>query len=178
MVDTAIFFNGWDPILRTMISGFCTYLTMVIILRISGKRTLSQMTPFDMVIPFTLGPILASTVLLSNITILQGLFAFGFLIFLHKILALLSVRFSQVRKLVEPEPTLLLHQGVFLKDAMHKEHVTEVEILKALRTHGFSSIKEAEAVILEGDGSYNVIRRSSSEKPFSQENIGGGSDRA
>ena len=165
MADTSIFFNGWEPILRTMVSGFCTYLTMVIILRISGKRTLSQMTPFDMVIPFTLGPILASTVLLSNVTIFQGLFAFGFLILLHKIMALFSVRFSQVRRLVEPEPTLLLHQGVLLKDAMHKEHVTEVEILKALRTHGLSSIKEADAVILEGDGSYNVIRRSLVENP-------------
>ena len=48
---------------------------------------------------------------------------------------------------------------------MHKEHVTEVEILKALRTHGLSSIKEADAVILEGDGSYNVIRRSLVENP-------------
>ena len=80
-------------------------------------------------------------------------------------MALFSVRFSQVRRLVEPEPTLLLHQGVLLKDAMHKEHVTEVEILKALRTHGLSSIKEADAVILEGDGSYNVIRRSLVENP-------------
>ena len=160
MTDTSIFFSGWEPILRTMISGFCTYLTMVILLRISGKRTLSQMTPFDMIIPFTLGPILASTVLLANVTIIQGLFAFGFLITLHKIMALLSVRFSQVRSLVEPEPTLLVHQGMLLMDAMQKEHVTEVEILKALRAHGISSIKEAEAVILEGNGSYDVIKRS------------------
>jgi uncharacterized membrane protein YcaP (DUF421 family) len=131
------------------------------------------MTPFDMIIPMTLGPILASTILLAGVTIFQGLLAFSFLIALHKIMAWLSMRFEKVRSLVVPEPTLLLHQGVLLREAMRQEHVTESEILKAIRARGFSSVKEVEAVVLEGDGGYNVISRSPSMQTTSLENVNG-----
>ena len=173
VIDSSIFFNGWGAFLRTLVAGICAYLAMVILLRGSGKRTLSQMTPFDMIIPLTLGPILASTILLPQVSLVQGLFAFGLLIGLHQLMAWLSRRFEQVRELIEPEPTLLVLRGGFLHKAMRRERVAEEELLEAVRESGLSSIKDAEAIVLEADGQFNVIERSPSRKTTSLKGVEG-----
>ncbi|MGD8403488.1 MAG: DUF421 domain-containing protein [Anaerolineales bacterium] len=173
MTGISFFFNGWGVLWRTLISGLCAYIAMVLLLRRSGKHTLSQMTPFDMIVPLTLGPILASMILLPNVALIQGLFAFGLLVALHSFVAWLSMRSERVRQWIEPEPTLLLHRGVFLKEAMRRERVTESEILEAVRAEGLSSITEAEAVVLEADGNYNVIRQNESKEVTSLEDVSG-----
>jgi uncharacterized membrane protein YcaP (DUF421 family) len=173
MIATSFFFNGWDVLWRTLISGLCAYFAMVLLLRRSGKHTLSQMTPFDMIVPLTLGPILASMILLPNVALVQGLFAFGLLVSLHSFVAWLRMRSERVRQWLEPEPALLLHRGVFLKKAMRRERVTESEILEAVRAEGLSSITDAEAVVLEADGSYNVIRHKKSKEVTSLEDVSG-----
>jgi uncharacterized membrane protein YcaP (DUF421 family) len=169
----ALFFNSWPALRRTFIVTILAYMTMVFLLRVSRKRTLSKMTPFDMIIPLVLGPILASTILLPEVSLLQGLFAFVLLVWLHSMMAWLSARSQRVRTLIKREPVLLLHRGQFLWGTMQREEVSEEEICAAIRARGLPSLEDVEAVVLESDGSYNVVQRSSSQSSSSLSNVSG-----
>jgi uncharacterized membrane protein YcaP (DUF421 family) len=159
MDPKSIFFVSWATLYRTFIGVVLSYITMIMLLRLSGKRTFSKMTAFDLIVPLTLGPIMAATILIPDVPLLQGLFAFGLLIGMHTISNVLYLRIPTLKHVVKPPPTLLVHEGEVLWHAMRKERVSIEEIIEVLRNEGLSSIKQARAVVLESDGDYNVIPR-------------------
>jgi uncharacterized membrane protein YcaP (DUF421 family) len=154
-----MFFQSWAMIGRIFVVGVLAYLAVVVFLRLSGKRTLSMMDPFDFVITTALGSVLAQTVLSKDVTLLDGLAAFVVLIGLQFTVTLLSLRFHFVRHLIKPHPKLLFYRGEFLKEVMSNEHVHEVEILTAVRGAGLASLDEVEAVVLEANSNFSVLRR-------------------
>ena len=156
----SMFFSDWDSLLRTLIVGVLAYLALIIFLRISGKRTLSKMNAFDLVVTVALGSTLASILLNKDISLAQGALAFVLLISLQFIVTWSSVRIRIIRKLATGEPLMLMHQGRLLRSAMRRARVTEDELLAAVRSAGLPSLVDAEAVVLETDGSFSVVGRS------------------
>ncbi|MDT8387800.1 MAG: DUF421 domain-containing protein [Thiogranum sp.] len=151
-------FNGWDGILRTLIVGLLAYVALVFLLRISGKRTLSKWNAFDFIVTVALGSSLATALLSRQVPLTQGIAGFALLIMLQYAVTWLSVRFRPVRRLVKAEPRLLFRRGEFLRDAMARERVTESEILAALRGQGIANTAQVEAVVLETDGSFSIVK--------------------
>ena len=84
---------------------------MVLLLRVSGKRTLTKMNAFDLVVTVALGSMLATVLLTKSVALAEGLTAFVLLIFLQFVLTWLSVRSRAVSRLVKSELTLLVYQG-------------------------------------------------------------------
>jgi uncharacterized membrane protein YcaP (DUF421 family) len=84
---------------------------LVLLLRVSGKRTLTKMNAFDLVVTVALGSTLATVLLTKSVALAEGLTAFMLLIFLQFVLTWLSVRSRAVSRLVKSEPTLLAYQG-------------------------------------------------------------------
>ncbi len=162
-----MFFDAWSAIGRTVIVGVLAYLALVLLLRVSGKRTLSKMNAFDLVVTVALGSTLATVLLSSSVSLARGVLAFAILIFLQFGITWLSVRSSAVQGFVKAEPTLLLHRGRLLRRAMKRERVTEDEILAALRGQGVASVEDVEAVVLETDSSFSVVKRLDSESDSS-----------
>lgn len=158
-----MFFDGWMILARTVLVGTLAYLSLVLLLRISGKRTLSQMNAFDFIVTVALGSTLATVLLSSSVSLARGVLAFAILIFLQFIITWLSVRSPAVRRLVKAEPTLLLHKGEFLSGAMKQERVTEQEIRAALRAQGVTAVEAVEAVVLETESSFSVVMQASGE---------------
>jgi uncharacterized membrane protein YcaP (DUF421 family) len=152
-----MFFDTWMGLLRVLIVGTLAYVALVALLRTSGKRTLSKMNAFDLVVTVALGSTLATVLLTNDIALLEGLTAFVLLVGLQFMITWLSVRSSTVSSLVKSEPTLLVREGRFLKAAMRRERVVEEEILAAVREHGKGSLEEVAAVVLETDGSFSVL---------------------
>ena len=153
-----IFFNGWSNLARVLIIGVPAYISLVFFLRISGKRTLSKMNAFDLVVTVALGSTLATVLLNGNVTLAQGALAFALLIGMQYIVTWSSVRAVWVRALVTGEPTLLLYRGRVLPQALRRTRVTEAELRAALRAAGLATAGAAEAVVLETDGSFSVVR--------------------
>ena len=153
------FFGGWQSLIRTLIVGVLAYVTLVVFLRFSGKRTLSKMNAFDLVVTVALGSTLATVLLSKDMALADGALAFALLIGLQFAVTWSSVRARWVRKLVTGEPLMLLHRGDFLLSALRQARVTQDEIRAAVRAAGLASLAEAEAVVLETDGSFSVIRR-------------------
>lgn len=153
-----IFFAGWESLIRLAIVGPLAYVGLVLLLRMAGKRTLSKMNAFDLIVTVALGSMLASMLLNKSVPLVDGMLGLILLVGLQFIITWLSVRFKAIDRLVKAEPTLLVYQGRLLHDALREQRVTETEILATLRERGIDSIDQAAAVVLENDGSLNALK--------------------
>lgn len=154
------FFESWGSVARLAVVGTLAYLVMILLLRSSGKRTLSKMNAFDLIVTVALGSILATVVLSKDVALADGIVAFSVLIGWQFVITWSSVRSSTISRLVKSEPTLLLYQGEFLPDQMRRARVVQAEITAAVREQGIPSLHQLAAVVLETDGSVAVVQRS------------------
>lgn len=164
-------FSGWSGLARTLIIGMLAYVFLVFFLRTSGKRTLSKLNAFDLIVTVALGSTLATVLLSRDISLTNGLVAFALLIGLQLIVTWSSVRLRWVRKVLTGEPTLLLYRGQFVDQALRQARVTRDEVRSAVRSSGILALDDVEAVVLETDGSLSVVRRSSCGGPSSLEDV-------
>jgi len=155
----SILFNGWDNLLRILTVGVLVYVSLVVFLRISGKRTLSKMNAFDLVVTVALGSILATVLLSKDVSFAEGALALALLIGLQFLVTWSSVRAPWVRQWVTGEPFILLYRGELVPATLRRARVTEDEVRAAVRSAGLASLNDAEAVVLETDGSLSVVRR-------------------
>ena len=163
----SMFFTGWDSLLRTLVVGVASYAMLVVFLRVSGKRTLSKLNAFDFVVTVALGSTLASGLLTKDVGIADTVTAFGLLVGLQFLVTWSSVRLHWIRSAVTGEPHLLARRGELLPEAMRKTRIAESEIQAALRGAGMGALDQAEAVVLETDGSISVVRRGSGTSSLS-----------
>lgn len=123
-----IFFDNAFVLLRTTVIGILAYAALIALLRLSGKRTLSKMSAFDLVVTVALGSTLSSILLNKDITLAQGALAFALLIGLQFAITWSSVRVRSIRTAVTGEPSLLLYRGACLPDALLRARTTQDEI--------------------------------------------------
>ena len=152
-----MFFDSWQGLGRVLVVSLLAYPALVLLLRHSGKRTLSKMNAFDLVVTIALGSTFAAILLTKDVALAEGLLALFLLVSLQFMVAWLSVRFPAVQCLVKSEPTLLFHQGRMLDDALRAQRVLPAEVRAAIRSQGFSQMDEVEAVVLETDGRFSVL---------------------
>jgi uncharacterized membrane protein YcaP (DUF421 family) len=153
-----VFFDSWLGVGRVLLVGVLTYTALVLLLRVSGKRTLSKLNAFDLVVTVALGSTLATVLLSKDVAFVEGVTALGLLVGLQLAITWLSIRSERFQEFVKAEPTLLVRRGRFLEAAMRRERVTREEILAVLRSNGLQSPEQAAAVVLETDGSISVVR--------------------
>lgn len=156
-----MFFDSWESLLRVVLVGGSAYVALVAMLRISGKRTLSKMNAFDLVVTVALGSTLATVLLDRDVPLADGVLALGLLVFLQYVITFGSVRWSRFQHLVKSEPTALVRDGRYLRDAMREQRVTQQEIEASLRQHGVSGIEAVALAVLETDGSLSIVPRDS-----------------
>ncbi len=152
-----IFFSSWADIGRVLLVGPLAYLTLLLMLRVSGKRTLSKLNAFDFIVTVALGSVLASTLLSKDVALAESVAALAVLIFGQFIITYLSVRSKRFQGLVKGEPTLLYHKQRFLESSLKRTRVTKEEIRAAVRASGQKSLEQVGAVVLETDGSLSVV---------------------
>src|SRR5690554_6609839 len=153
-----IFIHEADDILRTLIVGVLAYVGLIVLLRAAGNRTLSKLNAFDLVVTVALGSILATILLNEEVALAEGMTAFAVLIALQFAVTWSSVRFGWVQRLVTGEPTLLLHAGRMLPQAMRRARVTEDEVRAAVRESGSPTLSHVQAVVMETDGTIRVVK--------------------
>ena len=150
-------FAGWEPVGRILLVGTLAYAALVVLLRVSGKRTLARMNSFDFVITVAIGATFGRILTTRSVPLVEAVTAFALLITLQYVVTSLQIRSRRFSRLVTAEPTLLLYQGQVLPEALRAERLTETELEGAVRKHGLGSLDEAAAVVLEADGRLSVI---------------------
>lgn len=166
-----MFFGTWAALGRVLVIGPLAYVALVLLLRVSGKRTLTKLNAFDFVVTVALGSTLATVLLSKSVSLAEGVLALALLIALQYLITWTSVRSERIQALVKAQPTLLLHRGCFLDDAMRAQRVTREELLAVLRTNGTAEPGTVAAIVLETDGSFSVLSNRPDTGPGSLKDV-------
>lgn len=133
------------------------YGSIIVSVRISGKRSTSQMNSFDWIVTVALGSIAGSGILLSTVSITGALWAIALLLGMQWILTRSIVQYPLVAAFVKAEPTLLINNGEICGEALVRERISKQELFSALRQKGLADPSQARWVILETDATLSVI---------------------
>lgn len=159
-MTTEMLFDNWGGLARVLIIGTAAYASLVVMLRLSGNRTLSKMNAFDFIVTVALGSTLATVLLSKSVPLLEGVLALLLLVSLQFAVTWLSVRSPRFSSAIKAEPVLIVYHGQLLYQQMRRARVIEDEVLAAVRGQGLASLAAVEAMLLETDGSFNVVSRS------------------
>lgn len=152
-----MFFSSSDSLFQIMVVGVLSYLALIVMLRISGNRTLSQMNSFDFIITIAMGSTFSSGMLQKSIALADTVGALALLIFMQFLATKASVKSKKVSRLLKSEPVLLFHKGKLLTESMRKARVVEDEIVAAMRSEGLNTLSQVDFVVLETNGKLSII---------------------
>jgi uncharacterized membrane protein YcaP (DUF421 family) len=150
-------FDSADAVGRVIATGAVCYLALVLMLRISGKRTLSKLNAFDLVVTVAMGSTLSAALLSSEVPVADGVTGFLVLVLGQWAITRLSILSPRFAEMVRSQPRVLLRDGEFVPAALKDERVTREEVLAAIRQAGLPRLQDVGAVVLETDGSVSVL---------------------
>ncbi|MCH8570457.1 DUF421 domain-containing protein [Nesterenkonia sp. AY15] len=156
-MDMTQFWDGWDPIIHTVITLTAGYLALLIILRLSGPRTMASMTPLDFIVAVTIGSAFGRTLTAVDVPLSQAILTVLLLVLLQWLMAWMRGRSPKMRRILDAPPVLIYYQGKFQRKALRKHQLVEDDIHTAVRSSSRGSLKEVSAVILEQNGGLVVI---------------------
>ena len=154
-----MWFDTWNDLMRVALVGVSAYATVVLVLRVSGKRTLAKLNAFDFVVTVAIGSTLATILLNSDVSWSEGAVALGVLAGLQLLAALVSSRLPRGRAVLTSSPRLLWAEDGPDLEAMREQRVSMDELRQAVRSTGTGDLGRVERVVLESDGSLSVITR-------------------
>jgi uncharacterized membrane protein YcaP (DUF421 family) len=134
------------------------YALVLIGVRLSGKREVGQMTPFDLTLLLLLSNSVQNAMTGPDNSLLGGIVAASTLLLLNYLLADLSGANRRFRKFIQGQPSLLIHDGQIIESHMAKEHVSMDELHRALREHGIPDYHQVALGVLEVDGSISLLK--------------------
>ena len=134
------------------------YLLVLIGIRISGKREVGQMTPFDLVLLLLLSNSVQNAMTGPDTSLSGGAVAAVTLLVLNYFVAEFSGANRRFRKFIQGQPSLLVHDGEIIEAHMAKEHVSMDELQRAMREHGVASFHDLALAVLEVDGSISCLK--------------------
>lgn len=152
------FLPGGHVLLQIVIRTGIIYLLVLIGVRLSGKREVGQMTPFDLTLLLLLSNSVQNAMTGPDTSLAGGAVAAGTLLILNYFVAEVSGTNRRFRRLIQGQPTLLIHDGKSIESHMAREHVSVDELHRALREHGINSIDQTALAVLEVDGSISCIK--------------------
>ena len=155
-----MWFDSLADLGRVALVGFASYGTLLVSLRISGKRTLAQLNAFDLIVTVALGSVLATILLSSDVSWIEGALAFAVLIVAQLLVAIACARAARFRRVFSAEPALLLVHGEMREHELRRNRLGESDVLQAVRGSGSGDIRQVAAVVLESNGTFSVITES------------------
>jgi uncharacterized membrane protein YcaP (DUF421 family) len=146
----------WEFIVRAA----AVYILLLVMVRLTGKRTVGQFTPFDLVVVLLLSEAVSGSINGQDESLAGGLIAATTLLVLDVLIATASARSRKVDAVVEGSPVLIGRDGVIYKDVLKRERVAVADVEKALRAAD-CQIEDMRMAILEADGNINIMKKPS-----------------
>ena len=137
------------------------YLALLAMVRLTGKRTVGQFTPFDLVVVLLLSEAVSGSIAGQDESLTGGLIAAATLLLLNMLIAFASSRSKRFDTLVEGNPVLVGRDGVIYEDVLKRQRVTRADFDKALR-EADCELRDMRLAILEADGIINIMKKPSS----------------
>lgn len=141
------------------------YGLMLLMIRLLGKRTIGNLTAFDMLIALMMGD-LAGNAVYGQVPLAHAVVAIASLSAVHYANSWLTYGFPAVGKALEGRPTPIVKDGRLQQDGLRRERMSEEEALAELRLEGVEDLEEVRLAQVEMDGQVSVLRqRSRPERP-------------
>ncbi|MFL5918239.1 MAG: DUF421 domain-containing protein [Gaiellaceae bacterium] len=145
-----------DIVLRAL----ALYVFVVFVMRVIGRRELSSMTPFDLVLLIILGDAIQQGLTQDDYSVTGAILAVATIATLQVFTSFLSFRSTRARKVLEGEPIVLVDRGELVQQNLDRERMTADEIAEEMRQQQIASLDEVEWGILEANGAISFIKKS------------------
>src|SRR2546423_883194 len=149
--------SWWELILR----GAIVYLFLIVLLRVTGKRQVGQLAPFDLVLLLVLSNAVQNSMNGGDNSLIGGLISAVALIALNYGVSVATFKNKRVAALVEGRPVIIVPNGKGFEDVLAHVQLTHHELMAALRQNGCGCVEEVQSAILENNGAISVVPRSS-----------------
>ena len=149
--------SWWELILR----GVVVYAFLIMLLRITGKRQVGQLAPFDLVLLLVLSNAVQNSMNGGDNSLVGGLISATTLVALNWIVGVVTHRSKTMEALIEGRPMVLIHNGRLFEDVMNRAQLTHHELNSALRQAGCDCVADVHCAILENNGAITVTSRRS-----------------
>jgi uncharacterized membrane protein YcaP (DUF421 family) len=153
-----LFPAGWHTLLQIVLRTGVIYLVVLIGVRLSGKREVGQMTPFDLTLLLLLSNSVQNAMTGPDTSLFGGVVAACTLLLLNYGIGTLSGTNRAFRRVVQGEPSLLIHDGEAIESHMASEHISMDELQRAVREHGIATVHDVALAVLEVDGSISCLK--------------------
>ena len=148
--------------MTSIIRATVVYLVLLILFRITGKRTLSDVTTFDFILLLIISESIQQGLIDNDNSLTNAVLLVVTLVSLNILFSFVKKRWPRADRVIDGLPVVILSRGKPLHEVMRKERVGEDDIMHAARAaHGLRTLDEVEFAILESSGGISVIPRRS-----------------
>ena len=152
-------FGVHAPFLQIVYRSVIVYAVIVLLMRLTGRRQLGQMTPFDLVLILLIANAVQNAMVGTDVSIFGGLIAAATLLATNAVVGGAVSRIPAFRRAVVGQPVLLVNGGVMVEENVRRAGLTDDLVLEAMREHGFGSLTDVHTAVLEIDGTISIIPR-------------------
>ena len=145
----------WELVLRSGV----VYVFLLVLLRLTGKRQVGQLAPFDLVLLLVLSNAVQNSMNAGDNSLIGGLIAAATLVGLNFLVGMATYRNKTLEALIEGRPQVLIHNGKLFNDVLASVNLTHHELNAALRQAGCTCVEDVHSAIMENNGSISVVAR-------------------
>jgi uncharacterized membrane protein YcaP (DUF421 family) len=145
----------WELVLRSLV----VYGFLLVLLRVTGKRQIGQLAPFDLVLLLVLSNAVQNSMNGGDNSLVGGLVSAATLVALNISIGYATFKSKRLEALIEGRPQLIIHNGRVFEDVMRHAKLTHHELAAALRQSGCNSADDVQTAVLENNGSISVVMR-------------------
>jgi len=142
----------WELVVR----GLVVYVFLVLLLRVTGKRQIGQLSPFDLVLLLILSNAVQNSMNAGDNSLIGGLISAVTLVAVNYLVGLITFKSKKLEEIIEGRPQLIIHEGRLFEDVMNDAKLTRHELDSTLRQSGYFEIKDVKLAILETNGTVSV----------------------
>jgi len=156
--------NPSEPIAELLLRGTLVYFALLIMVRLSGKRTVGQFTPFDLVVVMLISEASQGALIAGDSSITAGLIVVATLLVLNYGLGFVTARVRALDRLVEGIPVLIARDGELYLDALRRQNLSEADFREAMRQQGIPRDEQIRFAFLETNGHISIVSREAASR--------------
>jgi uncharacterized membrane protein YcaP (DUF421 family) len=157
------------PVWELIVRGSIVYVFLLVLLRLTGKRQIGQLAPFDLVLLLVLSNAVQNSMNGGDNSLVGGLISAATLVALNYGIGYATFRSKKLEALIEGRPQVIIHNGKVFEDVMRSVKLTHHELSAALRRSGCTCAEDVQIAVLENNGSISIVQRAGSSASSSVE---------
>jgi uncharacterized membrane protein YcaP (DUF421 family) len=147
------------------------YFMILLITRALGRRELSEMSPFELLVLVVVGDLIQQGVTQEDYSLTGAVLSVGTIALWSLVLSYLTYRWLRLHEVIQGVPALVYGDGKPLEDVLHTQRLELEDLLEAAREQGIGDLSELEYAVLEADGRFSFVKRNGGDHQEAKRHI-------